>query len=40
MGRLLFEAVRLARAAGVDPEQALQRRNEQFLRQAAGADAE
>ena len=40
VGRLLFEAVRLARAAGVDPEQALQRRNEQFLRQAAGADAE
>ena len=29
-GQLLFEAVRLARAAGVDPEQALQRANERF----------
>lgn len=34
VGELLFQAVALARAAGVDPEQALQRRNEQFIAQA------
>ena len=33
LGRLLFEAVRLARSAGLDPEQALQRQNERFLRE-------
>lgn len=34
VGELLFAAVALARRAGVDPEQALQRQNEAFLRQA------
>ena len=33
LGELLFEAVRLARDAGLDPEQALQRCNERFLLQ-------
>ena len=34
-GRLLFEAVRLARAAGVNPEQALQRENQRFTERTA-----
>ena len=34
-GDLLFAAVALARQAGVDPEQALQRRNEAFTGDAA-----
>ena len=34
-GELLFAAVALARQAGVDPEQALQRRNEAFTGDAA-----
>ncbi|MGN0983954.1 MAG: MazG family protein [Gemmiger sp.] len=34
VGELLFQAVALARAAGVDPEQALQRRSELFIDQA------
>lgn len=31
VGKLLFEVVRLARAAGVDPEQALQKQNARFV---------
>ena len=34
-GELLFAAAALARRAGVDPEQALQRRNDRFLADAA-----
>ena len=34
-GELLFAAAALARQAGVDPEQALQRRNEAFTGDAA-----
>lgn len=33
VGELLFQAVALARAAGVDPEQALERRNARFVRE-------
>lgn len=39
-GALLFAAVALARRAGVDPEQALQRYNEAFLHNAAPLCAE
>ena len=38
VGRLLFETVRLARAMGVDPEQALQKQNESFAA-SAGREA-
>lgn len=38
VGRLLFAAVCLARAAGVDPEQALQRENARFARACAEPD--
>ena len=36
MGALLFAAAALARQAGVDPEQALQKRNAAFLAEHAG----
>lgn len=36
MGELLFTAAALARQAGVDPEQALQKRNAAFLAEHAG----
>ncbi len=38
LGRLLFETVRLARAAGLDPEQALERYNLQFVQEHCGLD--
>ena len=42
MGELLFTAAALARQAGVDPEQALQKRNAAFLQsiQASAEDQE
>ena len=36
VGELLFTAAALARQAGVDPEQALQKRNAAFLAEHAG----
>ena len=36
VGELLFTAAALARQAGVDPEQALQKRNAAFLAEYAG----